>query len=42
MLSSEAGLENITVTNLGANATALLCEIFQLLGGKGCPKLNFT
>lgn len=42
MLSSEAGLENITVTNLGANAAALLCEMFQLLGGKGRPKLNFT
>lgn len=42
MLSSEAGLENTTVTNLGANAAALLCDMFQILGGKGHPKLNFT
>lgn len=34
MLSSEAGLENITMTNLGANAAALLCKMFQLMGGE--------
>lgn len=40
MLSSEAGLENITMTNLGANAAALLCEMFQLLGGERLSKIE--
>lgn len=40
MLSSEAGLENITMTNLGANAAALLCKMFQLLGGKRPSKIE--
>lgn len=40
MLSSEAGLENITMTNFGANAAALLCEMFQLLGGERLSKIE--
>lgn len=40
MLSSEAGLENISVTNLGASAAALLCEMFQLLGGESLSKIE--
>lgn len=38
MLFSEARLGNITMTNLGANAAALLCKMFQLLGGERLPK----
>lgn len=37
-MSSEAGLENTTMTNLGVNAAALLCEMFQLLGGERLSK----
>lgn len=40
MLSSEAGLENITMTNLGASAAALLYKMFQLLGGERLSKIE--